>query len=442
LFRDLGLGATLVVRTDLGTRAIGTLFTLTVAISAVVATAIAATAPLASRFFTEPRLSSVLAVLAASVVINSVGGFYDSLLQRELQFRIRFYAQIVPVFAYAVTATVLAALGVGVWSLVVGQVVQAVIYTSMLLVMSPVRVRPTFDRRLAGDVLASSRGFLLQGAVTFVHLNSGTFAVGRMLDPSAVGHYSMGYRMAELPTVAVAEPVSTVTFPGFARMRHRGEDVGPVFLTVLGLVALGTAPLGVMLSAAADPFTRVVLGQQWVPAIPLLTLLGLWAVVRPLQSVVGWFLNSVGFSGLLGRVSLCIVVPLVPALLVGAAVGSLIGVATVMLVEVVTTQIVFALVVARRCDIALRTQWRAVRTVLLAAALCWSATRLTASLLDGAVAAPIALTGSVVAGLAVYGTAVALVDPALFRLARAQLSRVLRGGVSLDVGGDSADSPQ
>jgi O-antigen/teichoic acid export membrane protein len=425
LFRDLGLGATLVARPDLDGPAVGTLFSLSMAISAAIAGIIAATAPLAAAFFGEPRLAAVLAVLALTVVISSVGAFYDCLLQRELLFRIRFYGQVVPVLAYAVTAPLLAVLGAGAWSLVVGQVVQAVVYTVLLVVRTPLRVRPTFDRAHAAGVLSASRGFLLQTAVAFVHLNSGTFAVGRILGPTAVGYYAMANRMAELPNLVVAEPVSNVTFPGFAWMRHRGDNVGPAFVGVLGLVALATAPLGVLLSAAADPFARVVLGPQWVPAIPLLTLLGLWAVVRPLQSVVGWFVNSMGLPALLGRASLCIVVVQVPAMMIAALLGGLVGVAIVILVDVLVTQIVLTVITARRCGVPAAAQWRAVRTVLLAAVLCWGVARLVVVVL-GHAAPVVALTASCLAGAAAYLLVVLVVEPALLRSARTQLTRTLR----------------
>ena len=38
-----------------------------------------------------------------------------------------------------------------------------------------------------------------------------------------LAYYSMAFRLSELPSFAIAEPVARVTFPGFARMRHAGK---------------------------------------------------------------------------------------------------------------------------------------------------------------------------------------------------------------------------
>ncbi len=60
-------------------------------------------------------------------------------------------------------------------------------------------------------------------------------------------------------------------------MRNRGEEVGSAFLSTLRLVALVACPIGVLLSAAAHPFTEVVFGEKWFPMIGPLAVLGVWA---------------------------------------------------------------------------------------------------------------------------------------------------------------------
>ena len=72
----------------------------------------AALAPLAARVFDEPRLDDI--VLALSVMVFFSGGlnwFYEALMQRELEFRNRFLAQMVQAFAYTGIGVLLAALG-------------------------------------------------------------------------------------------------------------------------------------------------------------------------------------------------------------------------------------------------------------------------------------------------------------------------------------------
>ncbi len=184
---DLGLSGTLVLRQDLGERAKGTVLTLMLGMSVLLAVILAASAPLIGDLFDEPRLGGVLAVLSLGIVISGVTWFYETALQRELEFRRRFLALTVQVVAYAGVAIALAALGAGVWSLVAGQLSSLLAFAAVLLWLAPYRVRPAFNRDDARDILGTSKGFLLQGGLGFVSGNADYLSVGSVLGASQPG---------------------------------------------------------------------------------------------------------------------------------------------------------------------------------------------------------------------------------------------------------------
>ena len=313
LVASLGLGGVFVVEQDLSEREKGTYLTMFLLMGAAFAVVMAALSPLAARFFDEPQLDEI--VLALSVMVFFSGGlnwFYEALMQRELEFRNRFVAQMVQAFTYTGIGVLLAALGAGVWSLVAGQIVSAAAYAVALLWLAPYRVRPAFDRAAAAHGVREGQGFLVQVVTSFAAQNVDIVVVGRVLGAARLGYYSMALRLSELPNWVIAESVSKVTFPGFARMRSRGEDVRPAFLSALKLVAFATCPFGIVLSGAAEPITLVVFGEQWAGMIGPLGVLGIWAAVKPVRGTIAWFLNSIGHQALLGRISLAMLVLLVP----------------------------------------------------------------------------------------------------------------------------------
>jgi O-antigen/teichoic acid export membrane protein/DNA-directed RNA polymerase specialized sigma24 family protein len=429
LFRDLGLGATLILRQDLDRAALGTLFSLMLAMFAGVGVVVAATSPVVAFLFDEPRLTWVLAAMSVSMVLNAVGWFYDCVQQRELEFRARFFSLLVLALVTWGVSVLLAALGAGVWSLVVGQICGAAAYSCVQLARAPYRVRPSFDSAVARNAFSTSKGFLLQGVLTFVQENAAFFAVGRILNATQVGYFSMSYRLAELPYMAVADPLAKVTFPGFARMQHRREDITTAFLGALRIVALVATPIGLLLSACAAPFTRAVLGDEWVPMTSLLVLMGLWAAIRPVQGTYAWLLNSIGHANLLATLTLWILVPLVPGLLIAAKVGGLEGVAWVVLGDVVLSLMVFAFFVARRARITLTRQWRALRPVMLASPPCWASGSLTTQL-AGSLDQVLTLGLGVLAGMLVYLAVLALSERGLIADVLAQANRVIDRGRS------------
>ncbi|MCW3004504.1 MAG: lipopolysaccharide biosynthesis protein [Conexibacter sp.] len=436
IFSGLGLGAALVLHQDLDRRGQGTVQSLLVLAGAAFAVVLAAIAPLASALFREPRLTGVLLALAGVLSFSGVNWFYESLLQKELAFRTRFITQMVRTVVYAAVAVALAATGNGVWALVGAHISGHIAYGIALFVKAPYRVPFAWERRLVRPILSTGLGFATQDVVAFLQQNADYLVVGRVLSATQLGYYSMAYRQAEMPYYAIADPVARVTFPSFSQMRHRGEDVMPTFLGGLRMVALASLPLGVILSAAARPFTLALFGEHWAPMIGPLSVLGVWAVVRPIEVTIGWLLNSVGHAGFVGRVSLLLLAPQVVALYLAADRSGITAVSWVMLGHITVALLLVMAMTQRVTGTTVVRQWSAIQPLVLAAVASWLATRTVAGALHGS---PwVALAASVVTALAVYAAGVRLLAPTLLGYAVDQAKRALGRPVTVPAVPDSA----
>ncbi len=437
LVNDLGMWGVLIVRQDFAERAQGTVLTIMLVSRTVLTVIVIGFAQFADDIFREPQLDGILSVLAVTILIGSVTWFYDALLHRELEFGRRFASQFADSIAYAAVTLTLAALGAGVWSLVAGQIAGLLAHTALVVALAPYRVRPSFDRAIAREATSQGRGFVVQGGVSFLSQNADTLAVGRVLGAGPLGVYSMTYRLGQLPAQAFADPAVQVSFPAFARMRHRGEDIAPSFLSILRLVALVACPLGVVLSAAAEPFTRTFFDDNWLSMIGVLSVLGIWGAVRPVQTTLGWLLNSAGEANLMGTIAAGFLVLLVPGLFLAAHLSGLVAVAWVMVANLACSLGVLTWLAARRAGVPVGDQWRALRPVVLSLPVCWGAARLVAEALDSAPPA-VALAAAAFAGGAAYAAVASLLERDLLPNAVRQAKRIL-GRARVDA--DAAVAP-
>jgi lipopolysaccharide exporter len=421
---DAGLGQGLVIRQPLDERDKGTTLTIMLAVSVATAAAIAALSPLIADLMGEPRMADILPVLTLILVVSAHMWFYESVMQRELEFRRRFLARSAQNVVYAPIALTLALLGAGVWSLVVGQVAGTFASAAAFTLLAPYRVKLVFDLKRARAAVASGIGFVVQFGVDFLRQSTDYLVIGRILGATQLGFYYLAFRVSEIPYLGIADPVAKVTFPGFARMRARGEDVSGSFLSVLRLMALVTCPVGVILSATADPFVHVVLTDKWEPMIAPLAVLGIWASLRPLHVTIAWLLNSFEFAHLLASISTIAVISLVPALVLAAELEGITAVAWVILADVVIELAVLAFFAQRRTGVSVARQWAAIRAVALAAPVTWVASSLVVDATD-ALAAASSLLISVLAGLTVYLAIVSLLDPGAIRRAMKQTRQML-----------------
>jgi O-antigen/teichoic acid export membrane protein len=157
-----------------------------------------------------------------------------------------------------------------------------------------------------------------------------------------------------------------------------------------------------------------VLGAKWEPATGALTILGLWVAVVQVEAALGWFLNAVGRARTNAVISAAVTVPLVPALLVGAHLAGIEGVAWVMVGSAAVAGA--AMMVAVRdtgIDLSLGKQLRTLQPVVVGCALTWVVARLAVGAADG-LPAPIALLLAASVGCAAYVAVIRLAWPAVW----------------------------
>jgi lipopolysaccharide exporter len=422
-FTNLGLGPAVVIRPGLGGRALGTIETSMLVLGPVSAAAVLLLSPLAADLLGDQSLIGVLAVLTIPVAFGGVTNFYAALLQRELAFPSLSMCLLLQAAVAAVASVFLASLGAGVWSIVVGQVVGAGFYTIALLVRTPFLVRPRFEPDVARDHVRHGIGFTLQAGFSFLEQNMDYAVVGSVSGARPLGAYSLAYRLSELPSNAIVEPVAQVTFPGFARMRHRREELSPAFLAVLRSVAVVACAPALILAAAAEPFVRSVLGEKWLLMVGPLSVLGIWGAVRVVQSTVAWMLNSIGLARALGRAYAVIVAVSTPLLVLAAARGGLTAVSVVMLGNMIVMLAVALRLCVRIVGISAVRIWGALRPVVLAAPPTWLVTRILAESVD--LPAAFALVLSAGCGSLTYVVVLLLVDRGVIGELAAQAGHVL-----------------
>jgi O-antigen/teichoic acid export membrane protein len=315
-----------------------------------------------------------------------------------------------------------------VWSLVFGQLAGMFTLGVILFALAPYHVRPVLDRKLAVSAFRTGRAFLGQGLAMYVRQNVDTVTVGLAFGDRRLGYYSMANRFGDLIYWTIAHPVGKVTFPSFARSSYQGDDVRPSFLRVLGMVALVSCPIGIIMSAAAEPFTRAIFGDKWLPMVGPLAVMGLWAAIRQMDQTLGWLLNSIDRPGALAWLSVFILIPLILGCWLAASIGGLTAVALVPLGDTILSGVISSILVRRYLDLSLMRQWRAVTPAVLASIPTWIVTWGVGQLINPAQHAFVALILSVLAGAVTYAGCVWLVAPSMLRQSLAQVGRMLGRG--------------
>lgn len=244
---------------------------------------------LADALSAGPDGAGVVRGLMLALPFLAVAGISQELMRRDLDFGRRVLPDILSAVVGAAVALALAFTGHGVYSLVVGQVVQAVVVMLLCWAMR----RPVVPGWRLHDVrvLLSYGGNVAgSGILVLLMLNVDYLFVARQLGPDQLGQYSIAFRLAYMPVILGAVVIAGAAFPYLCRLDR--DSVGDTVQRLVTAVVTVLLPihLGILLLAPQ----LELLGTKWAPAVPALRWLAVYGlllgVVRLLQTVM----NAIG----------------------------------------------------------------------------------------------------------------------------------------------------
>lgn len=293
--QESGLGMAVIRQRDDLDRAAATMFSYMVTGSVVLYLATFVSAPLLARWFDQPDLTAVMRVLAILLVIRAIGSTAGALLERDLAFRSRAKGELTGAVVQAAVAIPLAFAGLGVWSLVAGQLASATASTSIFWILAPFRPNP----RLASwsqlrSLVGYGRHITIGNVLGLVNSTVDSAVIGKLLGTTALGYYAVAWRVANVPALGVGYIVGRVMFPAYATIRDDLPAFRRVFVMNVQRVALASLPLALGMLICADPIIIGLLGEQWRPAVAPLRILAVFGLVRSFAGTSGAVFQAAG----------------------------------------------------------------------------------------------------------------------------------------------------
>ena len=314
---DLGSGAFIISRPSIGERHLSSVFWLNLAVGGVLTVLFSMAAPLVAHYYGEPQLRLLTVAVAVNFLLVSSTVVQNALLSKAMDFRTRFWIEILGSAAAGISALVLAATGAGVWSLVGQSVVLTAARSLMLWRRSPWIPGWAFDPDAVWELMRFGRHLVAFNAVIYWENNVDKAVIGRLIGGPSLGIYNVAERIMRIPSTNLTGFASAVMFPALSAMQRDGDSMKRVYLQSNRLIALVTFPMMLGLLVLAEPTVLVVLGEKWRSAITIIRVLCLAGMAQSVYNTAGWIYLSNGRPDILLRVSIYALLARVVGVVVG-----------------------------------------------------------------------------------------------------------------------------
>lgn len=290
-----GMVAALVQRKTLSESHLDSAFWMLVCVSALLTIASIALSGWWAQVNNTPLLQQVVIALSALLPIQALVLVQDAVLRRSLQFRALAVRNTVAALAGGACGVAAAIGGLGVWSLVVQQLVGAAVSLLLLWRMADWRPRLRFSIASLRDLLGFSTGSFFTSVAVFVNNRADALLTGLFFGPIAIGLYRLAYRVLD-QVLALSMSGMSLASVALSELSHHQDDderFAERVDTFLHLSAASALPLLGVLCAVAGPLLGVV-GEQWLPATNALRALCIVGAIRAVVELVGPVLQARG----------------------------------------------------------------------------------------------------------------------------------------------------
>lgn len=243
-----------------------------------------------SIFYKNSTLVLPTIVLATTFIIRSISLVRGALLSKQLAFGYLGKVILVNSIVIIVLTIILAWLGFQHWSIIIPQVVSAIVTVIMyerklrfgfqLYSFKYIKVAFNYTKTIIGSLI----GFNL---VNYWARNADNLVVGKVYGVADLGIYSRAYSLLTFPLALITGLMGTVLYPSLKKLKIDGGDVNTEYMYVLRVISIIVFPISCILLLFPDLLVHMLWGDKWAKVGTLLPYFGLLIFSQPLLSSVG-----------------------------------------------------------------------------------------------------------------------------------------------------------
>ena len=250
------------------------------------------TAPLVSNFFQED-LTLALRIISFAPLMKGLMNPAVILFHKKLDYRKEFIFELSSSAVESISTVIFVIFFPSWYSLIFG----VLMGSGALFIFSHLFIKlkiTKFKWQNVSDLLGYGKWVTLGSIITFLNDQGDDFVVSKILGPRQLGLYQTAYKISNLATTQGAGMIYQVIFPILTKIQADKARLKKAITKSLLVTTLTSLIIGGGIFVFAPLFTNLVLGLQWQEMIPVLRVLILFGIARPIVSVGLALFDAVG----------------------------------------------------------------------------------------------------------------------------------------------------
>lgn len=294
-------------------------------------------APIAYFKFSE-LAAYVIASLAPITILMSLQVVFSAKLLRDFKNKQMGVARFIATLVSGVLTVALAELNFGLWSIVLGRLLNAFLVFVFFTFLSKFKPIFYFSREDNAELIRFCMPLLGSSILNMTHQKAASMFTGIILGPSSFALLAAAKKGQQMLTDITVTSINSMVVPSFSRVKEK-STIGDHYIKLVSLTTALLLPLFMGLAGVADPFVILVFGDKFAESA---TYMGISAFSM-VPALISWFLPTLLISqGQTGEAFKLNLISVLSSVLV-AGITIWFGVTTMLVAMVITSIVVLPL---------------------------------------------------------------------------------------------------
>lgn len=288
-FADLGFSSAIMYRQDLTRRDFSSLYWIQLIFFFIIYVAISLCSGVVAGFYETSSLTYLLPLALLDLICYGIGRLYDTILQREFLFKVIAIRNIVCSLISLAVAIVLAALGFGIYSLVLSTLFQTLVNNVWNAVAGQKYYKIQFTVSFKRTIPLIRIGIYQTGTqiVDYISAKLDILIIGKLLGAEALGIYSLAKELVMKVVVIINTIANKVLLPYFSVLQNDDDVLRRNYCRVIRLLSLVNIPVTMSVGLLSSCVVPIFYGDSFMEAVPIVSILSIWSIFICIGNPIG-----------------------------------------------------------------------------------------------------------------------------------------------------------
>lgn len=237
-----------------------------------------------ARLVGNPGLGFVISIASLEILISSFSSIQMAIYRRKFDFKTLFYSRISSAMMPIIVTLPLAFLGMGYWSIIIGNLARRLVEAFVLVRNSTWKPKFCYSFNILKKMFSFSMWSLVEALSIWLTTWVDSFIIGKFLSPYYLGLYKNSTSMVNALFSIITGATTPVLFSSLSRLQNDDSEFNEIFLQFQKIVSIIVFPLGMGVFLYSEFATKILLGERWIEASKVI---GIWALTSALMIVLG-----------------------------------------------------------------------------------------------------------------------------------------------------------